>query len=109
MTTHMKTLWWWFCRCVGTNVVIVIENAKYREKNKFIHSGDTIIFKLIQNKAGTNEVDVRYLTIHRGWWLKWVTTMPTKNGFFFLLFTILAHDTELGEKAERRNETQSSF
>jgi hypothetical protein len=46
----------------------------------------TVMFNLIENKAGTNEVNVRYLTIHLGWWLKWVTTMRTKNDLFSFLF-----------------------
>ena len=88
------------------DVAIVIEKAKKNKKNTLIKSGDTVIFKMIiQHKAGSDEVETRYLTIHRGWWLKWVTTMPTKNGYF----TIFTHETELGDKALPTDETQSSF
>jgi Protein of unknown function (DUF1769) len=87
------------------DVAIVIEKAKRSNKNKLIRSGDTVIFKMIQNKAGSDDVETRYLTIHRGWWLKWVTTMPSKNGFF----TIFTHEMELGDKSTPTNETQSSF
>ncbi|MGK3733945.1 MAG: hypothetical protein ACI8RD_002061 [Bacillariaceae sp.] len=84
---------------------IVIEKAKRSKKNKLIKSGDTVIFSMIQNKAGTDETETQYLSIHRGWWLKWVTTMPSKNGFF----QIFTHETELGERALPTDETQSSF
>ena len=87
------------------NVPIVIEKTKRSKKNKLIKSGDTVMFKMIQNKAGTDDNETRYLTIHRGWWLKWVTTMPSKNGYF----TIFTHETELGERALPTDETQSSF
>ncbi len=86
------------------NVPVIIEKTK-RSTNKLIKSGDTVLFKMIQTKAGSDEIETRYLTIHRGWWLKWVTSMPTKNGYF----TIYTHETELGEKALPTNETQSSF
>jgi hypothetical protein len=84
---------------------IVIEKAKRSKKNKLIKSGDTVFFSMIQNKAGTDETETQYLTIHRGWWLKWVTSMPSKNGFF----QIFTHETELGERALPTDETQSSF
>ncbi|KAL3915505.1 MAG: hypothetical protein SGILL_005621 [Bacillariaceae sp.] len=87
------------------DVAIVIEKAKKNKKNKLIKSGDTVLFKMSQNKAGSDDVETRYLTIHRGWWLKWVTTMPTKNGYF----TIYTHETELGDKTLPTDETQSSF
>ncbi|KAG7351309.1 DUF547 domain containing protein [Nitzschia inconspicua] len=87
------------------DVAVVVEKAKRSRTNKLIKSGDTVIFKMIQNKPGSDDVETRYLTIHRGWWLKWVTTMPTKNGFF----TIFTHETELGDKAVPTGETQSSF
>jgi hypothetical protein len=56
-------------------------------------------------KAGGDDCETKYLTIHRGWWLKWVTTMPTKNGYF----TIFTHETELEDKAVPTDETQSAF
>uniref|UniRef100_A0A7S4EP11 DUF547 domain-containing protein n=1 Tax=Pseudo-nitzschia australis TaxID=44445 RepID=A0A7S4EP11_9STRA len=82
------------------NTPIVIEQTKGNTKNQLIKSGDTVIFKMIQNNMET-----RYLTIHRGWWLKWVTTMPSKNGSF----TIFTHETELGERSLPTDETQASF
>ena len=87
------------------NVPVIIEKSKRSQKNKLIKSGDTVMFKMIQNKTGTDEIETRYLTIHRGWWLKWVTSMPSKNGHF----TILTHEMELSEKALPTDETQSSF
>jgi Protein of unknown function (DUF1769) len=53
------------------DVSVVIEKAKKSTKNKLIKSGDTVLFKLFQNKPGSDEVETQYLTIHRGWWLKW--------------------------------------
>ena len=87
------------------NAPIVIEKTKGNDRNKLIKSGDTVMFKLIQNKAGTDDKETRYLTIHRGWWLKWSTTMPSKNGYF----TIFTHETELNDQALPTDETQSSF
>eukprot|EP00536_Pseudo-nitzschia_multiseries_P003742 jgi/Psemu1/186523/e_gw1.59.109.1 len=84
---------------------IVIEKTKWNRKSKLIKSGDTVKFKMIQKKAQSDALETRYLTIHRGWWLKWVTTMPSKNGNF----TIYTHETELGERALPTDETQSSF
>ncbi len=86
------------------NVPVIIEKTKH-STNKLIKSGDTVLFKMLQTKAGSDEVETRYLTIHRRWWLKWVTSMPTKNGYF----TIYTHENELGEKTIPTNETQSSF
>ena len=77
------------------NIPVIIEKTKRSQKNSLIKSGDTVMFKMIQNKAGTDETETRYLTIHRGWWLKWVTTMPSKNG----CFTIVKHDSEDSESS----------
>jgi hypothetical protein len=57
--------------------------------------------------AKGEEAEVKYLSIHRGWWLKWVSTLPTKNGFF----RIYTHESEFdpGRGREISSETQSSF
>jgi hypothetical protein len=41
------------------------------------------MFKLLKGKNSNTTVSY-YLTIHRGWWLKWVATEPTKNGHFII-------------------------
>ena len=48
-----------------------------------IRSGDTVLFKLVtrENSKGI-ERETKFLSLHRGWWLKWVSAVPTKNGFF---------------------------
>ena len=43
-----------------------------------IRSGDVVRVKLVD--AATNQI--RYLTLHRGWWLRWSSSRPKKNGSF---------------------------
>jgi hypothetical protein len=52
-------------------VSIVIQKVRSSNRNRLIHSGNSVYFKLIQKKG--NSTETRYLTIKRGWWLKWVT------------------------------------
>jgi hypothetical protein len=93
------------------SATIVIEKAGRSQRgktgrSKLIKSGDTVMFKLItKDRKGMDET--RYLSIHRGWWLKWVTTVPSNNGFF----TIYTHQTEIDSKSLRDNppEIQSSY
>jgi hypothetical protein len=90
---------------------IVIEKIQRRnqEKNarsRLIKSGDKIMIKLvIQDYA--DKIDIKYLSIHRGWWLKWVSTAPTKNGFF----TIHIQETEFNHSNGLfpSSETQTSY
>ena len=94
---------------------IVIEKAgksrvrrRARASSKLIKSGDTVIFKLVARGRRSDDPATRYLSIHRGWWLKWVSSAPTKNGFF----TIHTHDTEHVERkgeAILPPENQSSY
>ena len=69
-----------------------------------IKSGDKIMIKLITKGRDGDEKDVKYLSIHRGWWLKFVSTQPTKNGFF----TIHTHETEFNDRFAS-SETQTSY
>lgn len=62
------------------DVQVIIEKTRRSKKNRLIKSGDTVMFKMVSRSKKDSET--RYLTIHRGWWLKWVTTVPSKNGFF---------------------------
>jgi Protein of unknown function (DUF1769)/Protein of unknown function, DUF547 len=79
-----------------------LRNQASRTSSRLIKSGDSVIFKLI-GKSGRPE-DVRYLTIHRGWWLKWVSHYPQKNGFF----TIHTQETEFALRGAS-TETQSMY
>jgi Protein of unknown function (DUF1769) len=69
------------------DVEIIIEKTRRSMKNRLVKSGDTVMFKMVP-RNNKRELGTRYLTIHRGWWLKWVSSVPSKNGFF----TILTHD-----------------
>jgi hypothetical protein len=99
----------------SANIIIEkVEKSRSGRKSlrsKLIKSGDTVVFKLVtkgRNSKNEEFVETRYLTIHRGWWLKWVGIAPTKNGHF----TIRTHETEFseGDGNELGNaETQSSY
>lgn len=82
------------------DVAIIIEKTRRSEKNRLIKSGDTVLFKMVQGK----KKETKYLTIHRGWWLKWVSTVPSKNGFF----TIFNHDGDLDKVDQIGNQTSES-
>ncbi|GAX27126.1 hypothetical protein FisN_13Lh326 [Fistulifera solaris] len=62
------------------------------ENSGLIKDGDTVLIKLVGE-----DTETKFLSLHRGWWLKWVASVPTKNGFF----TIHAN--------ERGKSTQSSY
>jgi len=75
--------------------MIIIEKAKSDKctassHSQIIKSGDIVSVKLIVRRdAGKEQVqETKYLSIHRGWWLKWVTNLPKHNGSF----KIQAHD-----------------
>jgi len=52
--------------------------------SSLLKSGDTVMIKLIQYKQNHNSKSIRYLAIHRGRWLKWVTNDPKT---YFQIFT----------------------
>lgn len=67
-----------------------------------IKNGDTVRIKLEDQYE-----PLSYLSIHKGWWLKWIQRMPKKSG----LFVIHTHDVEsVDAHSEERIgiETQSS-
>ena len=83
---------------------LVLEKAILRKKRSaidrsLIRSGDTVMIKLIV-KAGSDVTEYKYLSIHRGWWLKWVNVEPKNNGFF----TVRVPETQ-----NTVQETQNSF
>ena len=93
---------------------IIIEKAgKSRVTNgssagsKLIRTGDTVIFKILTRSNKSDDQQMKYLTLHRGWWLKWVATPPKKNG----LFTIHTHETEFSDSGSdiQTEEPQSSY
>jgi hypothetical protein len=97
-----------------TSSIIIEKAGKSRIKkgsrsaSRLIKTGDTVIFKLVSKGRHADDVDTKYLSIHRGWWLKWVSTIPTKNGHF----TILTHETEVtdrGDDAVQSTQIQASY
>jgi Protein of unknown function (DUF1769)/Protein of unknown function, DUF547 len=48
-----------------------------RKPLKLIQNGEAVFLKL-----EVADEPSKYLTVHRGWWLKWASTAPTVNGFF---------------------------
>lgn len=94
-----------------TSSTIIIEKAGRSRRgksgrSKLIKSGDAVLFKMVsKGRKGANET--KYLSIHRGWWLKWVTTAPSNNGYFQLY----THETEFdaNDASGKAPETQSSF
>ena len=68
------------------SAVVVLEKATSKKTNVtdrslLIRSGDTVMVKLLVQGVG-DATDYKYLSIHRGWWLKWVNAEPKNNGFF---------------------------
>ena len=61
------------------DVTVFIKKVSRTEQSRFIKSGDTVMFKMVRG-GGTGET--RYLSLHRGWWLKWVSSPPGKNSSF---------------------------
>jgi hypothetical protein len=59
------------------------------ENSGLIKDGDTVLIKLVGEDKET-----KFLSLHRGWWLKWVASVPTKNGFFTI------HASERGKAAQ---------
>jgi len=51
-------------------------------RSKLIKSGDTVTFKLV----GSGDESETYLSVHRGWYLKWMNKPMNKNGFFTVYF-----------------------
>jgi len=43
-----------------------------------IRNGDVVMVKLVD----ASNKGMRYLTLHRGWWLRWSSSRPQKNGYF---------------------------
>jgi hypothetical protein len=94
---------------------VIIEKAKSQKKagssrglSKLIRSGDTVLFKRVVRESNDEVKEVKYLSIHRGWWLKWVTQMPRHNGYF----TIHTHENEAELGSSNRSlstETQSKY
>ena len=71
-----------------TSSFVMIEKARSNalddsSRSRLIKSGDIVTIKLVTPKDGQEgRSDIKYLSLHRGWWLKWVSTMPKHNGYF---------------------------
>jgi Protein of unknown function, DUF547 len=95
----------------NTPRAIIIEKAGKsarwgKNKSKLIKCGDTVVFKMVgRGDKDGNKEPVKYLSIHRGWWLKWVSSVPTKNGYF----TIHTTEEETNNCGEGPAEIQSSY
>lgn len=83
-----------------------LRSKKSPKAPKLIKSGDTVLFKLISNKSERNKdtTETRYLSTHRGWYLKWVLSRPTKGNGFFTLHT---HEVECSDHGSSANQTPS--
>ncbi|KAL7569447.1 hypothetical protein ACA910_009630 [Epithemia clementina (nom. ined.)] len=93
---------------------IVIETAKRTRRKRnggtvsssLIKNGDTVYFKLLKSD-GT----ALYLTIHRGWWLKWVSVAPNKNCYFTIHTTqgVGEGKMDYDDDYEYNNQLQPSY
>lgn len=95
---------------VNTRSKRVSGGSNFSSGSSLIKSGDTVMVKLVdQNKAFS------YLSIYKGWWLKWTQRIPKQNCYFI----IQTHDVEGSEETSigfdsidsksLRLETQSSY
>jgi hypothetical protein len=94
------------CASLSTSKIIIekVERRASKSSSMLIKSGDTVMFKILVEGRTTEDDEIRYLTVHKGWWLKWVTTASKKNG----CFTVWTHESEYDEDTQM-TETQSSF
>lgn len=59
---------------------------KANRRRPLIKSGDKVVVKLSSKLGDKGEPrEPKYLSIHRGWWLKWVSIPPKKNGYFKII------------------------
>ena len=88
-----------------------VSNALNRSQSKLIRSNDIVIIKLVErNQHG--ETEIKYLSIHRGWWLKWVKHAPKTSGFFSIVTNESEGQLEINSNVSPLTvsiETQSSF
>ena len=64
---------------------IVLEKLQKKKKGDgshptMIRNGDIVRVKL----ADATSKAVKYLSLHRGWWLRWTTSRPKRNGLFYI-------------------------
>jgi hypothetical protein len=98
----------------STPATITIEKVtKARSKSAgspLIKGGDTVIFKLQikgkhDGKANSDGSETRYLTVHKGWWLKWA---HLSKSAYFVVQTCDDFGDQEGDEVRSRD-TQSSF
>jgi hypothetical protein len=97
--------------CATIVIQKVGKTRRTPSSSKLIRSGDTVMFRL-ETKRSDGSDETRYLSTYRGWWLKWVSHLPTKNG----VFTIHTHETECSNHedddlsgSKGPDETQQSY
>ena len=73
-------------QCTPTASITIEKNQPKKKKKKglaystLIRSGDLVRVKLVDVTIKS----VKWLTIHRGWWLKWSINRPKRNGLFYI-------------------------
>ena len=75
--------------------------------SKAIHCGDVVLVKLINEDKTPSSPEVRYLSTHRGWWLKWVKDKPRHNGHFVV--SSVSSEDYSSENSNRAIELGSPF
>lgn len=55
-----------------------------KKSSDFIRSGDSVTISLVGQNQNSADADVKYLSTHRGWWLKWVNAVSKQNGVFII-------------------------
>mmetsp|Transcript_1402 Transcript_1402/g.2909 ORF Transcript_1402/g.2909 Transcript_1402/m.2909 type:complete len:1285 (-) Transcript_1402:132-3986(-) len=60
--------------------------SKKRESNEsnFIRSGDFVTISLVGQDPSAADGDTKFLSTHRGWFLKWVNNISKNNGVFII-------------------------
>lgn len=94
---------------------ITIEKVSQRSRNissansqgsYLIRNGDVVMLKLIDDRLKSSN----YLTIHKGWWLKWVQQPPRNTNLFTIHTNDVEEDVISNSSSEHIGiETQSSY
>ena len=79
------------------------KGKRNRSTSKLIRCGDTVLVKMLSDKN-----EFKYLTLHKGWWLKWVSQVPRKHGFFVVITNENDGDETINE-TNRSIEMQSTY
>ena len=79
--------------------------------SKLIKNGDTVIISLIEDSQNKTTKSTRYLSVHHGVWLKWVSHVPKTSGCFQIFTNEMEELTEIGSilQKQRYFEDQTSY